>query len=177
MDKTYKTELRRIFLLENLPEPLTRASFHLQLFDNYIEKTRLRLRFERNPETKNQTRILQQKFPVKENDLSVWNTSQIYLNENEYKILEKFEGREIRKNRYFYEYDGKHFEIDIYLGQLWGLNIAKINFKDEMEMKDFKTPPFTVFEITNHKFFTGEVLVNKNFADVQDEFEMINGNS
>ena len=177
MDKTDKMELRRIFLLENLPEPLTRASFHIQLFDNYIEKTRLRLRFERNPQTKNQTWILQQRFPVNENNLSVWNISQIYLNENEYKVFEKFEGREIRKNRYFYEYEGRQFQIDVYLGQLWGLNIANVYFETETEMKDFQIPPFAVFEITNCKFFTGGILVNKNFTDVQDEFEKINKNS
>ena len=60
MDKTARTETRRIFLLHNLPEPLTRASRHLQIFDNYIENTRLRLRSVRIPETKTWTWILQQ---------------------------------------------------------------------------------------------------------------------
>jgi hypothetical protein len=43
-DKTAQTELHRIFLIEGLPDPLTPASAHLQLFDNYIENTRLRIR-------------------------------------------------------------------------------------------------------------------------------------
>ena len=60
MNKTSRTELRRVFLLENLPKPLTRASRHLQIFDNYIENTRLRLRSVRVPETKDWTWILQQ---------------------------------------------------------------------------------------------------------------------
>jgi hypothetical protein len=42
MDNVYQTELRRVFLIKDLPQPLTRASRHLQIFDNYIENTRLR---------------------------------------------------------------------------------------------------------------------------------------
>ena len=38
MDKTYRNEFRRRYLIEALPDPLTRASRHLQLFDNYTDK-------------------------------------------------------------------------------------------------------------------------------------------
>jgi len=167
----YKIELRRVFLLENLPAPLTRANEHLQLFDNYIKKTRLRLRYVRSPQTKEWTRILEQRFPADENDLSVWKTLEIFLNENEYQALEKFEGREIRKNRYLYAFGKKQFEIDVFLGNLWGLCLAKIYFEIVEEMRGFEKPDFAIAEVTNNKFFTGAELVEKNFADVQKEFQ------
>ncbi len=63
MTKPAQTELHRLFLIERLPEPLTRASSHLQLFDNYIENTRMRIRSIRDPYLKTWTRILQQRFP------------------------------------------------------------------------------------------------------------------
>lgn len=177
MEKDYKTELRRVFLIRDLPEPLTKASSHLQIFDNYIENTRLRLRSVRSPETKQWTYILEQRFAVDEK-LSIWKVSEIYLNEAEHLAFEQFEGREIKKNekvetsearfnRYFYDYNGRQFAIDIYLGALRGLNLAKIFFESEEEMREFQTPDFAIVEITNNKFLTGANLVGKNLADLR----------
>ena len=173
MNKTYQTEIYRTFLIKSLPEPLTPASSHLQIFDNYIENTRIRLRSIRIPEDKKWTWILQQRFPVKKDDFAFWKTSQIFLNDNEYNVFEQFEGREIRKNRYFHELDGKELEFDIYLGKLWGLNLMNVYFETPEEMKDFQLPPFVIYEVTNNEFFTGESLVSKNFKDVQIKFQQM----
>jgi len=167
MDKTYKSELRRLFLLEHLPEPMTRADAHLQIFDNYMGNTRLRLRSVRVPETKEWNWILQQRFAIDE-DSACWKIAEIHLNETEYHLFEQFEGREIRKNRYFYETDDKQIEIDVFLGKLWGLNLARVCFETVEELRDFKFP-FAVLEVTNNKFFWGENLVEKNFTDVQQK--------
>jgi len=180
MDKTKQIEIRRVFLIENLPAPLTRASRHLQIFDNYIENTRLRLRSVRVPETKEWTWILEQRSPIE--DLSQWKVSRIYLNETEHAAFKIFEGREvkknervetneIRKNRYFYDFGGKQLEIDLFLGELWGLCLAKINFKSVEELTAFDIPSFTILEVTNNGFFVGANLIGKNFQDVQAEFE------
>lgn len=168
--QNYKTQLCRVYLLADLPGDLTRASQHLQLFDNYINHTRLRLRYVRSPQTKEWTRIMQQRFPVNENDLRIWQASEIYLNEAEFQTFERFEGREIRKNRYFYTENSKDFEVDVYLGDLWGLCLAKVFFENKEELEKFEKPEFAVTEVTGKKFFTGENLVGKTFADVQKEF-------
>jgi len=178
-EKTYKTELRRVFLFEKLPAPLTPASGHLQIFDNYIENTRLRIRSMRSPETKQWTFILQQIFSVAE-DLPQRKIAEIYLDEAEHQAFERFEGRkvklnervvsnEIRKNRYFHEVGGRRIELDIYLGDLWGLNLAQVSFETENERTNYKIPPLLVYEVTNNPFFTGANLVGKNFADVRQE--------
>jgi CYTH domain-containing protein len=166
----YQTELRRVFLLEDLPEPLTRASRHLQLFDNYIKNTRMRLRSVRDPQTKEWMRILEQRFPVDERDLRVWRSWEIHLNTNEYQAFERFEGREIRKNRYFYQAGGRDLEIDVFIGNLWGLHLAKVYFETIEDLQKFEKPDIAVAEVTNNFFFTGENLLEKTFADVQAEF-------
>jgi len=166
MDKTYRSEFRRLFLIEHLPEPMTRADRHLQIFDNYLENTRLRLRSIRVPETKEWTWIFQQRFPIDETGACL-KIAEIHLNETEYHLFEQFEGREIRKNRYFYESDGRPIEFDVFLGRLWGLNIARVNFETLEEMRDFEFP-FTVLEVTDDRFFDGENLVEKKFSDVQE---------
>ena len=169
MDKSYKNELHRSFLLEGLPEPLTRASSHIQIFDNYIANTRMRLRSIRDPQTRAWTWILQQRFPAVEDDLTVLKIGEIYLNEAEHQRFELFEGAEIRKNRYFHEFDAKMFAFDVFIGELWGLNMARVEFENIDDLRKFEPPRFVFSEVTNQSFFSGENLVTKKFADVQAE--------
>lgn len=177
MNRTFRTELRRLFLFQNLPAPLTAASSHLQIFDNYIENTRLRIRSARSPETKEWTFVLQQ-IVFGETDLSRSQIAEIHLNDAEHSIFEQFEGRqiksneraatnEIRKNRYFYDFNGKQIELDVYLGDLRGLNVAQVSFETEAEMKDFAAPPFVIMEITGKQFFAGANIVGKKLTDVR----------
>ena len=182
MDKTCRTELRRVFLLQDLPKPLTRASQHLQFFDNYIENTRLRLRSIRAPHTREWFWVLEQRIQMRENDFSRWEVSEIHLNESEHAAFEIFEGREVRKNervetnelrfnRYFFQTDEKTMTIDFYLNPLWGLILAKVLFQTEGEMREFVAPDFAVGEVTQNENFLGKNLVGKTFADIQAEFE------
>jgi CYTH domain-containing protein len=170
MNKTAKTEFRRLFLIEDLPDPLTRASAHLQFFDNYIENTRLRLRSIRVPETKEWTRILQQRDAIRDGELKI---AEMYLNDAEYAVFERFEGREIRKNRYFHEFDEKQIAFDVFLGDLWGLNMALVDFETIEEMSGYDPPRFMIFEVTGDSFFRGENLVGNKFADIQRELEKV----
>ncbi len=161
--------MHRLFLIDSLPEPLTPASSHLQIFDNYIENTRMRLRSIRDPYSKIWTRILQQRFSIADGERAVAKLAEIHLNDPEYAAFEKFEGREIRKNRYFHEFDRVSVAFDVYLGDLWGLSTAKVDFETREQMEDFIPPPFAIFEVTNDPFFAGGNLVGRNFGDVQTE--------
>jgi len=190
MDKTAQTELHRLFLIERLPEPLTPASSHLQIFDNYIANTRLRLRQIRDPYTNEWTRMLQQRFPVHAGEplqkpareqglnlqpapetsiLAETKLAEIHLNEAEYAAFAQFEGREIRKNRYFHEFDRVVFAFDVFLGPLWGLNTARVDFDTREHLDGFVAPPFAIYEVTENPFFLGENLVARTFAEVQTE--------
>lgn len=173
MNKTASTEYHRVFLVERLPEPLEPKSAHLQLFDNYIDGTRLRLRLIRDPASRDWVRILQQHIPINEENLGVNKVAEINLNESEYSVFEQFEGREIRKNRYFHEYDRVNFAFDVYLGDLWGLNMARVEFAGPDEMENFEPPPFAIFEVTNDAFFVGKNLVGRKFDDVQTRVRQI----
>jgi CYTH domain-containing protein len=167
MNTSDNLEYRRLFLIERLPEPLEPKSAHLQIFDNYIASTRLRLRLVRDPATKAWTRILQQHVALDEMGCGVNKLFEIHLNEEEHAVLETFEGNEIRKNRYFHEFDGVSFAFDVYLGELWGLNTARVSFAKAEEMDAFEPPPFAVFDVTNDPFFLGKSLVGKKFEDVR----------
>ncbi len=167
MNKTAPPELYRVFLLEGLPEPLTPASSHVQIFDNYIEGTRIRLRHIRDPYSNTWTRLLQQRIPPVKEEFGIARLSEMHLSDAEYEVFRIFEGREIRKNRYFHEFDQAPFMFDVYLGALRGLTMARVNFADNKKSENFESSPFAVVEVTNDTFFAGENLVGKRFSDVQ----------
>lgn len=173
MNKTSDIEWCRSFLIESLPEPLTRASSHLQIFDGYIENTRLRLRRVRDPYTGAWTRSIQQIIAAGDRISNIHKISEIHLNDAEYAIFQRFEGREIRKNRYFHEIDRFVFNFDVYLGDLAGLTTARVCFENADEMESYEPPRFTIFEITNDPFFVGENLVGKHYREVRAEVDKL----
>lgn len=173
MNKTAQVELHRLFLVEGLPEPLTAASSHLQIFDNYIENTRIRLRQIRDPYSNKWTRVLQKRFPVIDEHGTVTKLAEIYLDDAEYAAFERFEGREIRKNRYFHEIDLVSVAFDIFLGPLFGLTTARVDFETKEALENYFPPPFFIFEVSNDPFFAGENLVAKTFTEVRAEVQKV----
>lgn len=154
-----------------MPEPLTRASKHIQIWDNYITNTRLRLRKIRIPETKQYILKLTQKFAPDAEDFSRTVVTNTYLNAAEYEVLSIFEGNEIRKNRYPYEHEGRNFSIDVFLGALWGLILAETEFETDEEMEAFTLPSFAVTDVTNDLMFTGGKLVEMTTDEIRSELQ------
>jgi CYTH domain-containing protein len=169
-----KTIYRRRFLLKDLPAPLTRASEHLQFFDNYLTETRLLLRQIRTPKTRLWERKFVQEFPVETSDLSKLNYAEIDLSEYEYEVLSVFEGNELRYNRYFYELETRNLKIDMILNrELWNLIFASAEFETEAEMRSFSPPDFAAREITQSEFFLPQNLANSTLEDVKKHLEII----
>ena len=167
--KYARIERERRFLLREMPEPLTRASRHVQIWDNYITGTRLRLRKIRTPQTKQWTMKLTQKFAPEPPDFSRTVITNTYLSAYEYEVLSVFEGNEIRKNRYPYEYEGRKYAIDVFLGALWGLILAETDFETDAEMRAFIPPPFVALEVTGNEIFTGGRLVDLTIDELRAE--------
>jgi hypothetical protein len=167
-----KTIYRRRFLLADLPAPLTRASEHLQFFDNYLTETRLLLRQIRTPKTKLWERKFVQEFPVETANLSKLNCAEIDLSEYEYEVLSVFEGNELRYNRYFYQLENGKLKVDMILNrELWNLIFASAEFETEAEMKSFSPPNFAASEITQDEFFLPQNLADSTLEDVKKHLE------
>ena len=167
--KYARVERERRYLLQDLPEGLTRASHHLQITDNYLTGTRLRLRKVRDPQTNKWTVKFTQKFAPQPADLSRTVITNTYLNAAEYELLSVFEANEIRKNRYYYEFDGQQFGVDMFLGDLLGLMLAEVSFETDEELDNFATPSFALAEVTNNDIFSGGRLCYLSFADIREE--------
>jgi len=168
MDKTAQTELNRLFVIEALPEPLTTASAHLQIFDTYIPETRLRVRQMRDPATNVWTRLLQQRFQVTDGEHTSTKLVEMHLDDDEFAVFERMSGAETRKNRYFHEFGGRDVVFDIYLGALRGLITAKVTFSSIAEMIDHEPAAFLSLEVTGQPMFDSRSLAERSFTEVQE---------
>ena len=165
--KYARVERERRYLLTDLPEGLTRADPHLQITDNYITGTRLRLRKVRDPRTNKWTVKFTQKFAPDAEDLSRTIITNTYLNALEAELMSVFNSNEIRKNRYLFEFEGRRFAVDMFLGELFGLVLAEVSFETDQELDSFTKPPFAIADVTNDPVFAGGSLSQLSFADVR----------
>jgi CYTH domain-containing protein len=166
--KYARIERERRYLLQDLPEGLTRARPHLQITDNYITGTRLRIRKVRDPQTNKWTVKFTQKFAPNEQDYSRTIITNTYLNALEAETLGMFDQNEIRKNRYPFEFEGRNFSVDMFLGDLFGLVLAEVSFGTDEELENYPKPPFAIADVTNNELFTGGKLCGLTFADIRE---------
>lgn len=167
--KYARVERERRFLLNDLPEGLTRTDPHMQITDNYITGTRLRIRKVRDPRTNKWTVKFTQKFAPDPKDLSHTIITNTYLTALEADTLSVFEANEIRKNRYYLDFGGRRFSVDMFLGDLLGLVLAETSFETDDEMKRLQTPSFALADVTNNEIFTGGRLCQLTFDDIREE--------
>src|SRR5688500_5342526 len=160
--KYARVERERRYLLRDLPEGMSRADPHLQITDNYMTGSRMRLRKVREPRTNKWTVKFTQKFAPDPDDLSRTIITNTYLNPLEAETLSVFNSNEIRKNRYYFDFDGHRFSVDMFLGDLFGLVLAEVGFETDEELDNFRKPPFLA-EVTNDAMFTGGRLCELTF--------------
>jgi CYTH domain-containing protein len=165
--KYARVERERRYLLADLPEGLSRADPHLQITDNYITGTRLRLRKVRDPRTNKWTVKFTEKFAPDAEDLSRTIITNTYLNALEAEVLSVFGSNEIRKNRYRFEFKGRQFAVDMFLGDLFGLVLAEVSFETDQELDSFAKPAFAIADVTNDPVFSGGSLSQLSFSDVK----------
>ncbi len=161
----------RYFLLRDLPPPLTRASEHTQIFDNYIKHTKLRLRAERFP-LKNEWKWSIQNFSTHEASTNI-----IPIDEVAFEILKELSRGEVRKNRYVFETAEIKSEIDVFLGKLWGICIAEVQFRDPKKDAGFPLELPVFLEISGNEYFFGDSLAVRTFDEVNEKVAAISGDS
>lgn len=167
--KYARLERERRYLLADLPEGLSRAEHHLQITDNYLTGTRLRIRKVRDPRTNKWIVKFTQKFAPEPSDLSRTLITNLYLDATEAEVLSVFEANEIRKNRYYFDFAGQRFSIDMFLGDLFGLVLAETEFDTDEEMENFALPPFAIADVTDNEMFSGAKLSQLRYEEVKDE--------
>src|SRR5215210_1496350 len=92
--------------------------------DKYLRHTRLRLRILTDSDTGRRLIKLTKKF---ESDSPYFQTiGRILLSQSEYEIFDGLEGDRLRKIRYYHNYLGRVFSVDVFEGELDGLILCEI---------------------------------------------------
>jgi CYTH domain-containing protein len=110
-----------------------------------------------------------QKFAPDPKDFSRTIITNTYLNALEAEMLAVFEANEIRKNRYAFEFDGRKFSVDMFLGDLFGLVLAEVSFETDEELGSFAKPAWALADVTNVPVFTGGRLCELTFEEIRKE--------
>jgi len=71
-------------------------------------------------------------------------------------LLNNFAVSELEKIRYCINYDGKVWEVDVFLGDNQGLLVAEIELENEAET--FMLPPWVTVEVTGDKKYYNSAL-------------------
>jgi len=159
-------ELERTFLLKHFPAGLDKCRKD-EIADIYYPKSAYHpvLRLRRH----GRKYLLTRKTPVNEGDSSAQREQTIELAKSEFDTLSQLKGKELKKVRYYYDYNGRTAEIDIFKDALEGLVLADFEFSSDKEKQAFKMPEFCLAEVTNENFLAGGMLCGKKYEEISSK--------
>lgn len=114
---------------------------------------------------------LTKKEPIRGGDASHQLEQTIVLAQEEYEAFSKISAKVAVKTRYYYPFDNKTFEIDVFEEKLKGLILIDIEFKDKKEKEKFIMPEFCLVDVTQKNFAAGGMLAGKNFQDIEKKLK------
>ncbi len=157
-------ELERTFLIKHKPKDLEKSK-SFEIIDIYFPKSAdhpiLRIR------KSGDKYFMTKKSPLVGNDSSEQGEQTIILSKEEWEELANLEGKRLRKIRYYYPFEGKTAEIDIYLDKLKGLGVVDFEFKTREEKNKFVIPDFCLLDVTQEKMTAGGILAGKKYKNIE----------
>jgi len=116
---------------------------------------------------------LTKKEPIN-GDVSCQEEQTIILNEIEFNALNKLDGKRVAKHRYYYDYQGRRAEFDIFQEALAGLVVIDFEFDTEEEKNSFIMPDFCLADITTETFIAGGIICGKTYDNIQSDVDRYN---
>jgi CYTH domain-containing protein len=164
-------ELERTYLAKHLPDELFDQEY-TEIQDSYFpeEAVHPSLRLRKNGEKYQITK----KQPVEGNDSSKQSEDTVHLTKEEYEGLFRAGGKTFRKLRYYYPYNGRKAEVDVYQDRLKGLVVVDFEFENESDFESFVMPDFCLAEVTQEEFLAGGMLCGKSYEDIEQGLEKYN---
>ena len=132
--------------------------------DKYLRDTRLRLRLLTDSDTGRQLIKLNKKF---DSASAYFQTvGRILLSPDEYRLFYGMEGDRISKIRYYHNYLGRVFSIDVFEGELEGLVLCETEADSLEELMKAEPPEYAGKEVTEDAFFRGWNLCRTTRAEL-----------
>jgi CYTH domain-containing protein len=161
-------ELELTYLAKYIPKGLFESPSK-KIIDRYIplEKEHPTIRLRKTEDKLELTK----KEPIKREDASHQLEQTIVLAQEEYEALSKVPAKVAVKTRYYYLFDNKTIEIDVFEEKLKGLILADVEFKDKKEKEKFRAPKFCLADVTQEDFAAGGMLAGKSFQDIEKKLK------
>jgi CYTH domain-containing protein len=161
-------ELELTYLAKFLPAGLEKCK-HKEIIDVFFPATAEHpvLRLRKNGEKFELTK----KEPINKGDSSEQLEQTIILSREEFEVFSQLKGKRFAKERYFFPFNSKTAEIDIYKEGLAGLVLVDFEFKSSEEKKAFKMPDFCLADVTQETFVAGGMLCGKKYSDIEEKLE------
>jgi CYTH domain-containing protein len=163
-------ELELTYLAKSLPD--LKDCDHKEIIDIFIPTNAVRptLRIRKSGDNYEITKKI-----MVNNDPSHHTEETTTLTAEEFEELsQKLEGKRTHKHRYYYPFQGKTAEIDIFQGKLKGLVVIEFEFNSAEEKNSFKMPDFCLADITPEEFIAGGMICGKEYADVEKDLARFN---
>ena len=170
--KYTRVEYERRFLVSphinwnSLVEPYSK-----RFEDKYLRNTRLRLRLLTDSDTGRQLIKLNKKFDSASPYFQT--TGRILLSPGEYKLFGEMEGDQLNKTRYYHNYLGRVFSIDVFEGELEGLVLCETEADSLEELMGATPPEYARQEVTEDPFFTGGHLCRAMRTDLLSKLAVL----
>ena len=157
-------EREKKYLAKYIPEGLSNCRSK-EITDVYIPVSEEHpiLRIRKNGKTHEITK----KTPVSGTDSSEQIEQTVPLTAEEFASLSTVSGKCLEKQRYYYDYQGRTAEVDIFQGDLSGLVIVDFEFDTSDEKDKFEIPDFCLVDVTQEKAFAGGILSGKKYTDIE----------
>lgn len=132
--------------------------------DKYLQNARLRLRILTDSDSSRQLIKLTKKFESASPYFQMITT--IILSPMESKLFDALEGNQLKKVRYYHNYRGQVFSIDVFENELDGLIICETETDSLEDLMSAELPAYVSREVTEDIFFTGGNLCGTANADL-----------
>ncbi len=172
--KYTRVEYERRFLVSPRVEWKSHVESYSKTFeDKYLRDARLRLRILTDSDTGRRLIKLNKKS---ESASPYFQTvSRILLSPAEYELLDSIEGNRLRKTRYYHNFSGRVFSVDVFEGELDGLILCETEAESLEELMLASPPDYAKCEVTEDAFFTGGNLCRMTRPELLDKLSAFEG--
>jgi CYTH domain-containing protein len=160
-----RIEYERRFLISPDSDWRSHAEPYFKTFeDKYLFESRLRLRVLTDSDTGRRVNKLTKKNESASPYFCAIN--RILLSDRELELLDALDGNRLRKRRYYHDYNGRIFSIDVFEGELTGLILCETEAASLDELMETEPPWYAGPEVTEDLFFTGGRLAGTDRAEL-----------
>lgn len=164
-------ELERTFLLKYKPKDLEKSKSK-EIIDIYLPESAVHpvLRIRKSGDKY----FITKKTIISGTDSSEMKEETILLSKEEWEALASIKGKRFRKIRYYYPFEERIPEVDIYQDKLEGLCVVDFEFTEKEDKNNFKMPDFCLLDVTQEEITAGGMLAGKEYKDIEPFLDKCN---